>query len=336
MLFLGFGVAVGLVVAGPRAPLRTAWPWLAGALALALFVPHLLWQWAHGWPTLEFMQNARLHKNLRYSLAGLLAEQVLALHPATLPVWSVGLGFLLLHPAARRWRVLGVTYVAVLILLVRQGGKPYYLGPAYTWLFAAGATAIERAVRGRALRAIAIAGLAAAGVATAPLALPVLPIDRYPSYERALGLRGSSGERFAEGTLPTHFANMFGWDRLAALIADVYRSLPPEEQSRVGVLCENYMQAGAVDFYGRRLGLPPAMSGHNSYFLWQPVPPANDVLIVVGREEKDLREVFESVERHATFHDPHIQPIHDDRAIWVVRRPRAPLAPLWPRLKSFI
>jgi hypothetical protein len=129
---------------------------------------------------------------------------------------------------------------------------------------------------------------------------------------------------------------MFGWDRFAALVGDVYRSLPAGERARAVVLCENYMQAGAVDFYGRALGLPRAISGHNSYYLWQAEPPEADVMIVVGRDEKDLREVFEQVEHRATFRDPHIQPIHDGKAIWVVRRPRVPLGPLWPRLKMFI
>jgi hypothetical protein len=60
------------------------------------------------------------------------------------------------------------------------------------------------------------------------------------------------------------------------------------------------------------------------------------VLIVIGRSEHDLREVFADVERRATFRDRHIQPIHDDKPIWVVRRPRVPLGPLWPRIKTFI
>jgi hypothetical protein len=336
LLFLGFGLAVGLLLAGPRGLLRSRWPWLGACVAMALFLPHVLWQAAHGWPTLEFMENARVLKNLRYSLPSFVGEQLVLLHPATFPVWAAGLAWLVVRPAGRRWRALGWAYVAVLLLLVFQGGKPYYLGPAYGWLFAAGAVAIESVLVRRWARAASLVVLAAAGVVTAPLAVPIVPVERYPAYQRALGLRPSSGERFAEGELPAFFANMFGWDRLASLVDEVYRSLPPEERARCRVLCENYMQAGAIDFYGRPLGLPRAVSGHNSYYLWNPEPPAVDVFIVIGRSEKDLRAVFEDVEWHATFRDPHIQPIHDDKPIWVVRHPRVPLGPVWPRIKSFI
>jgi hypothetical protein len=335
-LFLGFGLAVGLVLAGPREALKSRWPWLGGCVALLLFLPHVLWQAANGWPTLEFMENARVLKNVRYSLPSFVGEQILLLHPATFPVWAAGLAWLVLHPAGRRWRALGWAYLAILILLALQGGKPYYLGPAYGWLFAAGAVAIESVLRRPWARAASLVLLAAAGVATAPLALPVLPVERLPAYQRAIGLRPSSGERFAEGELPVFFANMFGWDHLASLVDGVYRALPPDERARCRVLCENYMQAGAIDFHGRRLGLPAAISGHNSYHLWEPEPPAGDVLIVIGRSEKDLREVFADVERRGTFRDRHIQPIHDDKPIWVVRRPRVPLGPLWPRIKTFI
>jgi hypothetical protein len=335
-LFLGFGIAAGLVLAGPREALKTRWPWLGGCVALLTFTPHVLWQAANGWPTLEFMENARLLKNLRYSFPSFLGEQVALLHPATFPVWAAGLAWLLLHPAGRRWRALGWAYPVILVLLVFQGGKPYYLGPAYGWLFAAGAVAIQSALRRPWARAASLLVLAGAGVATAPLALPVVPVERLPAYQRAIGLRPSSGERFAEGDLPVFFANMFGWDRLASLVEGVYRELPPGERAGCRILCENYMQAGAIDFYGRRLGLPRAISGHNSYWLWEPQPPPADVLIVIGRSGSDLREVFADVERRATFRDPHIQPIHDDKPIWVVRRPRVPLGPLWPRIKTFI
>ena len=49
-----------------------------------------------------------------------------------------------------------------------------------------------------------------------------------------------------------------------------YRSLPPEDRSRACVFGRNYGEAGAIDFFGARDGLPRAVSGHNSYYLWGP------------------------------------------------------------------
>jgi len=64
-----------------------------------------------------------------------------------------------------------------------------------------------------------------------------------------------------------HFPALPYWDELADVVHSVYRSLPPEDQKRCAILGQNYRQAGAIDYYGRKLGLPRALAGHNSY--WQ-------------------------------------------------------------------
>ena len=51
-LFLLAAVTVGVLLVGPRAALRSPWPWLGGLLALALWVPNLAWQAANGFPQL--------------------------------------------------------------------------------------------------------------------------------------------------------------------------------------------------------------------------------------------------------------------------------------------
>src|SRR3972149_8170057 len=58
VLFLGFGLLVGLLLARRFSLLRSRWFWASGLVALAIFLPHLLWQHANGWPTLAFMANA--------------------------------------------------------------------------------------------------------------------------------------------------------------------------------------------------------------------------------------------------------------------------------------
>jgi len=58
MLWFAGGAFLGLAASPLRGTLRTRGPWLAAAIAAALFAPHVAWQVAHGWPTLEFMRNA--------------------------------------------------------------------------------------------------------------------------------------------------------------------------------------------------------------------------------------------------------------------------------------
>ncbi|HXU46350.1 MAG TPA: glycosyltransferase family 39 protein, partial [Thermoanaerobaculia bacterium] len=273
VLFLGAGVVVGLLLTPERRLFASRWPWLGGALALALLAPHIAWQIANGWPTREFVANATAHKNIHYSPLAFLGEQIKQMHPMTLPLWLGGLAWFAFSKEGRRYRALAIAYVAIFALLVAQGGKPYYLAPIYPLLFAAGARAFEGLLAARNLswpKPAALALLAAGGAATAPLTLPLLPIETFIRYEAALGLHGSSGERHAMGRLPQHYADMFGWEDLTATVAHVWRTIPEAERPRCAIFGQDYGQAGAIDVLGDRYGLPDALSGHNSYFLWGP------------------------------------------------------------------
>jgi len=336
MLFLGFALVAGLVFSSQRRLLLSRGPWLGGLVAGILVLPQIAWQIANGWPTLEFIHNAQTQKNVALPLLDFIKEQILQVNPLTFPLWAAGLCFLLFHSRARSYRALGWCYLVLLALFAAQGGKAYYLGPVYPLLFAAGAVATELAVLRSWLRASLLMLLLVGGAVSAPFALPVLPVDGFIRYSQALGVKPSSGERFAEGDLPSYFANMFGWDKLAAVVHSVYRQLPPDEQKRCAILGQNYMQAGAIDYYGRRLGLPRALAGHNSYWLWGFGNQSNDVMIIIGGRREDIAKAFDEVEQKAVFRHPHIQPMHSNQPIFVVRKPKMSLADIWPLIRFYI
>ena len=143
VLFLGFGLVVGLLLARRWDVFKTMYFWLGGAIAALLFAPHVAWQIAHHFPTREFMANAAADKNLALGPLAFLREQALQMGPGALPIWLAGLAFLLLAPAARPVRAFGWSYLAVLAVMLTTSAKPYYLAPAYPVLFAAGALALE-------------------------------------------------------------------------------------------------------------------------------------------------------------------------------------------------
>jgi 4-amino-4-deoxy-L-arabinose transferase-like glycosyltransferase len=336
VLFLGFGLVVGLLFTNQRRQLLSPWIWLGGLMAVLLVLPNVVWQIGHGWPTLEWMGNARTQKMVALALPAFLVEQVILMQPLTVFVWATGLISLLFFRFAIRYRSLGWCYLAVLAVFVVLGGKAYYLGPIYPLLFAAGAVAIERWISSKWVRGAIIVSLLGGGAVTAPLGLPLLPVDDFIKYSEVLGVHVSSGERHAEGKLPSFYANMFGWQKMTAMVDTVYRSLSVEDQARCGVLCQNYMQAGAIDFYGKQYHLPHAIAGHNNYWLWGMQGYTGEVLIILGGNPNDLRKYFEEVAERARFSDEYIQPIHSDLPIYVVRKPRVSLAPLWPGVKSYI
>lgn len=342
ILFLGFGLVVGLVAARRWDVFRSRWLWIGGAVAVLLFSPYVIWNAAHGWPTLEFMENARRLKNVALSPAAFLGEQLLQAGPLALPVWLAGLAFLLADRRGRPYRALGWTYPAILGLMLAAGGaKPYYLAPTYTVLFAAGGVAIATWTAGwrrtgPVVRWALLVLVAVSGAAIAPLAKPLLPVDAYVRYAAALGETPTPEENTELGRLPQHFADMHGWPELAATVAEVYHALPAADRARACVFGQNYGEAAAIDVLGRPLGLPPAISGHNSYFLWGPRGCTGEVVIVIGSDRERQEEVFASVELAARTACDDCMPYENDRPVWVCRGLEAPIDQIWAEVGFYI
>ena len=335
--FFGVGVVAALLATPARRFFRRRWIWLGALVALTVFLPNLLWLVAHRFPHFEMLAAiARDGRDVELSPLAFLAQQALMLHPLSLPVWLAGLLWLLGDRSGRRYRVLGLTYVAVIALMLLLDGRVYYPAPVYPMLLAAGGVALERFMArawGRWARPAYLAVLVAGGILLAPVALPCLPPAVYPRYVAALGIDQPRIETHRLGPLPQLHADRFGWPEMAAEVARVHRSLPPEERARAAVFGQNYGQAGAIDLFGPRLGLPKALSGHLAYHDWGPRDATGEVVIVLDDDRETLARVFESVEWAGRVEHPYSMPYqHFD--VHVCRRIRMPLAELWPRLRQ--
>jgi hypothetical protein len=338
VLFLGLGVVVGLVACRRWAAFTRRWLWIGGAAAALLFLPHVAWQVAHGWPTVEFVGNALTRKNVALSPASFLGAQALNTFQ-TAPVCLAGLAFLLVAQAAKPFRPLGWAYLAVLGLMLTTNAKPYYLVPAYLVLFGAGGVAFERLGMGRIgsmVRIAMVALVVGGGAVAAPVAKGILPEDALVRYLQVLGVAPPREERNTLGRLPQTFADMHGWPELVETVSQVYTRLPLEDQARACIFAHNYGQAGAVDLFGPRYGLPKAISGHNSYFLWGPRGCTGEILIVIGGKREDFVGDFASVDLGATFTCVDCMPYENNKAIWIARSLKVPLVLFWPRVKDFI
>jgi hypothetical protein len=96
-----------------------------------------------------------------------------------------------------------------------------------------------------------------------------------------------------------------------------------------------YPQAGAVDFFGPELGLPKAVSGHNSYWMWGPGDRSGDPAIVIGLSREALERFYDDVEVAAVFRDPYAMPWRNNMPIHLCRKIRKPLSELWPEVKHY-
>jgi hypothetical protein len=164
--------------------------------------------------------------------------------------------------------------------------------------------------------------------------LPVLPPETYIRYAKAMHLEQPRIETHALGPLPQLFADQFGWDEMAAEVGRVFQALPEDVRAKTAIFGQNYGQAGAIDLFGPKYGLPKAISGHQSYYLWGPRGYTGESMIVLGDRRERLVEKFASVEKVGRVEHPYSMPYqHFD--VFYCRGLKWPLAEIWPKLKAW-
>jgi hypothetical protein len=336
IFFLG-ALVVALLLVPERTLLATKWFWLAASIAFLIALPNVVWQYAHHFPTLEDLRNVKAtHKNIELPPLPFLKQQIMMLNPVTILVWLAGLGFLLFHRNAKRYRLLGYTYLIFLVVMMYLKGKDYYLAPVYPMLFAAGGVFWEQFTealpRLRWLRFAQPAVVIALCLVSAPLALPILPPDKIVSYMDALGMKVTRTETGMTGVLPQHFADEFGWEEMVATVAGVYNSLPPEQRSKTAILGGDYGEAGAIDFFGSRYGLPKSISAHQNYYYWGPREYTGESIILLQWKLENAQHWCGSVEK-GPRNDPYYGMGWERYDILVCHNLKMPLAEAWPHFK---
>jgi 4-amino-4-deoxy-L-arabinose transferase-like glycosyltransferase len=330
-------LAVGLLSTPLRRSLLRPWVYGGALVAFVLVLPNVWWQQSHGWPFLELGKAAMNGKNIALSPVSYLAQQLLLIGPLAAPVWLAGLWASVRKPDCAVFRAFPVAFVLLFAFFVVTHGKAYFLSSIYPILLAIGATRIERWIAPAGLRVAILAFVALSGAVIAPLAIPLMSEEAYIRYAAALGMGPSvsAAEHLKQGRLPQHFADMHGWKAMAEKVAAVYHALPPEDQAKAVFFGGNYGEAAAIDVYGEALGLPPAISGHNNYWLWGPRGADGNVVIEIGGTRQERLENFRSVEQGGMLDDLYAMPYETNQPIWVQRGLKKPLSDVWPRVKHY-
>jgi hypothetical protein len=256
------------------------------------------------------------------------------------PIWILGLIALLRDGPGR---FLGYTYLILIGLMIASHGEHYYPGDVYPIVIAAGSVVVERWTQGlRSVRIVLIPAMMAAGFFFLPFALPVLSEQRMFAYTRwvtavlALDRSTLATERHQYAALPNDWADMHGWPELAKTVARIYDTLPLQQRRQAAIVASNYGEAAAIDFFGAAYGLPPALSGHNNYWLWGTHGYSGDVVIDVNGDCGASEHLFTSSRLAARFNPPWVISYEQNIPIMVCAGIRQPLATIWPKLKSYL
>jgi hypothetical protein len=294
-------VAGGTLFTDARRYLRSKWLWMGVAVSILLFLPNLAWQARHGFVSFDFLSHIHA-RDVRLGRTKDLLPYQLKVTLLSAPLWIAGLWFCLFSHEGKRFRLLGWMYAVPLLLFVAAKGRGYYLLPAYPMLYAAGAVWGERRIQALSrvwkgvVRTAAWLALAADIVLFGALFLPIEPIGS-PWFHWASGINGDLPEEV-------------GWPELVREVARIRDSLPVQDRPHVGILGTNYGEAGAVNLYGPRYGLPRAISGVNSFWYRGYGDPPPQVLIVLGLSQREMERRFQSCE--IAGHTPRIDDVRNE------------------------
>jgi Dolichyl-phosphate-mannose-protein mannosyltransferase len=355
----GFGIVVGLLLTEQRRAFLNPWIWLGGLAAFLIFLPNLLWNMHYHWPFLELIRNIKAEgRDVILPLPQFFLQQALLVDPVTALIWLRGLFALLFSARLKPYRFLGWSYLVCFTVFFVLHGKSYYLAPVYPMLLAAGAVVIESFIEGRKtdgrktedeqsgkenaplrrawLKPVIVIGLLASGVHLVPIIVPVLSPDHFLAYAKTLPFKLPVMEHdHARAALPQWYADQFGWQEIVAETAVAWNRIPAAERNGCGIFAQDYGQAGAIDFLGRNQGLPSALSGDRTYFLWGPRGYSANCLIVLGDRKERLEQLFANVEYVGQSADnPYA--LETNISVNICRNPKfGTLANLWPQLKHW-
>jgi hypothetical protein len=332
MLFFGSGIAVGLLLTSARKQFARIEIWAALFIAFLIFLPNLLYEIQNGYPTIALLHTVIGTKYATVSPLSFIGEQFLLVNPLAAPIWLSGLYFFLFDKQGRKYAVLGIAYLVVLLEMIFLHGKIYYLAPAYIMLLSAGAVFWEQKVFSRAgawLKPVVIVPLVISGIIAAPLAMPILPVDAAVKYNSFFDVQAVKVENVPLNSLPQLFGDMFGWPEQVQAVSRAYNSLSPEEKSHAAILAYNYGEAGAIDYLGKHYGVPKAISGHNHYGVWGPRGATGEVVIVIGFPKDRLERAFNLVTPIETISPPYALPEESNLGLYICRQPKRNLSASW-------
>ena len=335
--FFALAVFVSLLLTPQRRFLSNSWIWIGALCSLLIFLPNLIWLIRHDFPFLELMRNIRgSGRDVVRGPVAFIADQAMLMNPVLFPLWLGGLFWLFLNRDGSRYRILAWTYTLMLIAFIALKGKNYYLSAAYPMLFAGGAVAFEGLTRerGRWRRGVYVGLIVTATCLFAPMVAPVLPADMYIRYQKAIGLEPPKAENQPTGPLPQHFADEFGWEEMTLEVARVYHDLPPEQRAATAIFANSYGQAGAIDFFGKKYGLPKTISNHQNYWYWGPRAYTGESVIVLGSDGTGDRKHFASVVVAGRTYHPYSR--RDEHfEIFLCGDLNTTLQALWPKTKKW-
>ncbi|MBB6611408.1 glycosyltransferase family 39 protein [Pontibacter sp. Tf4] len=293
ILFLVAGLAVALLFSPYRSLFARKYLYLAALLALTIALPNLVWQVVHNFPVVAHMQELKATQLANVKPQDFLQDQLLFFIGAVF-IWVSALVAFIVYRPFKQYRFVGVTFIVVMLLFLALKAKSYYTIGLFPVLIAFGSVYWEQLFRRGWLRYTRPVWLLVTIVVFIPMVnvvFPVLsPAEIQVKAEKFKDLNLLKWEDGKDHLLPQDFADMLGWQELASITTKAYQTIPAAAQSYTLILCDNYGQAGAINYYSRNQ-VPAAVSYNADYIYWFPeLSKIEHIILVKEAGEAPLQE----------------------------------------------
>lgn len=248
--FLLVGLIPALLVSKERVIFSKKEFYYALGLGLILILPNLLWQLKNDFPVVHHMKELASRQLVNVKRTDFLKEQVM-FYMGGLPVLVAALIGLIKSEHLRKYRLLALSFIVTLSVFTFLKAKAYYAIGIYPIYLGIGAVYLERILKSSWVRYLKPVLVALPILVFSQMFRVVFP-NKSPEYIKAhsktyskLGLlRWEDGK---DHELPQDFADMLGWKELSAKVDSLYKTFP--EANKPFVMCDNYGQAGSINFY---------------------------------------------------------------------------------------
>lgn len=296
VVFMLIGIFPSFLLTGQRKIFLRRELYISIAIGLLLILPNLLWQYNNNFPVFHHMKQLAETQLVNVNRLDFVKDQVLYFIGA-LPVIIASLYALIFYEPFKKYGVFFYIFFFTLSVFIYFKAKSYYaigLYPVYIAFGSAFIGTIQHRIW-KYLKPVAVAVPLLFYIFLYKLVYtvqsPAEVIKSKEVYQKFGLLRWEDGK---DHTLPQDFADMLGWRELASKVDSIYTNLPEEEYTFV--LCDNYGQAGAINYYAKNKKIK-AVSFNADYINWFNLDPKIENVIRVkifeeSEEEQELSGPF--------------------------------------------
>lgn len=263
--------------------------YFAIGLAFVIVLPNLIWQYEHHFPVIHHMKLLSKTQLVNVNRMDFVKEQFLFFMSSVFIILASFLSFFT-HQPFRKYRVFFWSFVFTISLFIFLRAKSYYAIGLYPIFLAFGSVYFKAIFTARLywLRYVSVFLILLLFVPFLKIGFPIkspADIAKNPEKYKKLGLlRWEDGR---DHQLPQDYADMQGWKELAEKVDADYEKI--EDKRHTLVLCDNYGQAGAINFYSKYKNIG-AVTMNADYIDWIALDEEIKNVILVQNADDDDKE----------------------------------------------